>query len=147
MEPLSTVTSVLSLAKSAGEISKKLDELWKSAKDRETKHQIELVVDQLHDLKRAAVALEDENRQLKEKLRFKSDDYEFLNPFWYVRGNRMQPLCAKCFAEQIAAPMGEPGQGCTDTHRKCLVCGNFVEVEKRRHVSAPRMSSGGSPWG
>lgn len=57
----------------------------KPRRNRETKHQIELVLDQLHELKRGAVALEDENRELREKLRFKSDDYEFRTPFWYAK--------------------------------------------------------------
>lgn len=139
MEPLSTVTGVLTIAKSAAEISKKLDELWKAAKDRETKQQIEAVLDQLHELKRGAVALEDQNRELREKLRFKGDDYEFLTPFWYAKGNRMLPLCAKCFAQQIAAPMGEPGQGCNESYRRCLVCFNIVQVAEHRQVPSPRM--------
>jgi hypothetical protein len=40
MEPLSTVTGVLSLAKVAADITKNLNELYKTAKDRETKQQI-----------------------------------------------------------------------------------------------------------
>ena len=69
MEPLSTVTGVLSLAKPAAEITTKLNELWKAAKDRETKQQIEVVLDKLHELKQSAAAVEDENRELREKLR------------------------------------------------------------------------------
>lgn len=146
MEPLSTVTGVLSLAKSAADISKKLDELWKAAKDRETKQQIELVLDQLHELKRAGVALEDENRELREKLRFKADHFEFRNPFWYGKDNPNLPLCAKCFAQQIAAPMGEPGQGCNEAYRLCLVCHNSVQVAEHPPVRAHGVRNG-TPWG
>jgi len=118
MEPLSTVTGVLTLAKSAAEISKKLDELWRTAKDRETKHQIELVLDQLHDLKRAAVALEDENRELREKLRFKSDEYKFEDPYWHHRDHPEIHLCPKCFVKKIEGPIGTASG-------KCLVCGEY----------------------
>lgn len=98
MEPITTVTGVLTLAKTAAEVSKKLNEVWKNAKDRETKQQIEAILDSLHDLKQEAVALEDQNRELREKLRFKSDEYEFRNPFWYHKSHPDDPLCPTCFA-------------------------------------------------
>jgi len=145
MEPITTVTGALTLVKSAAEVSKKLNEVWKGLKDRETKQQVEAILDNLHDLKQSAAALEDENRELREKLRFKSDDYEFLTPFWYAKGNRMLPFCAKCFAQQVAAPMGEPGQGCNESYRRCLVCYNTVQVAEHRHVPIPSSSSG-TPW-
>lgn len=137
MEPLSTVTGVLSLAKSAADISKRLDELWKASKDRETKHQIELVLDQLHELKRGAVALEDENRELREKLRFKSDAYEFRTPFYYEKDKPDQALCPKCFAKPIPAPMGMPGQGCSPDYRRCLVCSELISVGKIAKYEPP----------
>jgi len=130
MEPLSTVTGVLTIAKSAAEISNKLNELWKAAKDRETKQQIEVILDKLHELKQSASALEDQNRELREKLRFKSDEYEFRTPFWYAKKNPNQALCAKCFSKEVAAPMDEPGHGCSPDYRLCLVCGNSVEINQ-----------------
>ena len=127
MEPLTTVTGVLTIAKSAAEISKKLDELWKAAKDRETKQQIEVLLDKMHDLKQAASALEDENRELRNRLRFKGEDYEFRNPFYYPKDNQERPLCPKCFSDNVAAPMSErwheEGSG---TYRECLVCKKVV---------------------
>jgi len=138
MEPLSTVTGVLTIVKSAGDISNKLNELWKTTKDRETKRQIEVILDKLHELKQSAGALEDENRTLGEKLRFKSDDFEFRTPFWFAKDSPQQPLCAKCFAQQIAAPMGEPGQGCNESYRRCLVCYNIVQVAEHPQVSITR---------
>lgn len=123
MEPITTVTGVLTLAKTAAEVSKKLNEVWKNAKDRETKQQIEAILDSLHDLKQEAVALEDQNRELREKLRFKSDEYEFRNPFWYHKSHPDDPLCPTCFAKQIPAPMGKVG--IYENRRRCLVCENL----------------------
>lgn len=41
----------------------------------------------MRELKQSASNLEDENRELREKLRFKSDAYEFRNPFWSDKAN------------------------------------------------------------
>ncbi len=141
MEPISTITSTLSLVKSAADISKKLNEVWKGLKDRETKQQVEAILDNLHDLKQSAASLEDENRELREKLRFKRDHYEFRTPFWFAKDNPKQALCAKCFSQQIAAPMGVEGQGCTKLYRQCLVCHNCVQVAEHPHVSSRPMRS------
>ncbi len=140
MEPITTVTGALTLVKSAAEVSKKLNEVWKELKDRETKQQVEAILDNLHDLKQSAAAIEDENRELRERLRFKSDHYEFRTPFWYAKDNPELALCSKCFAQQIVAPMGETGQGCNDSYRRCLVCYNLVQVAEHPHVSPARAS-------
>lgn len=146
MEPVSTVTTAWTIAKTAGEISKKLYEFQKSLKDREAKQHVDDILDKLRDLKQGASDLEDENRELREKLRFKSDDYEFRTPFWYAKNSPEQPFCAKCFAKQITAPMGEPGQGCNEAYRRCLVCYNIVQVGEHRHIRHhPNTSS--TPWG
>lgn len=121
------------IAKTAGEITKKLFELEKSFKDRDAKQKIDEILDELRALKQSASELEDENRELREKLRFKSDDFEFRTPFWYDRTHPQQALCPKCFANKIAAPMGEPGQGCGVDYRCCLACNNSVEVGHTRH--------------
>ena len=131
MEPVTTVTTALSIAKTAGEISKKLYDFAKSLKDREAKQQVDEILDKLRELKQSASKLEDENRALREKLRFKSDDYQFRSPFWYSKAHPDQPLCPKCFANEIAAPMGEPGQECNERYRRCLVCENTLEVGHR----------------
>ena len=122
-----------SIAKTAGEISKKLYDLARSLKDREAKQQVDEILDKLRELKQSASELEDEDRDLREKLRFESDDYEFHSPFWYDKAKPDQPLCPKCFANKTAAPMGEPGQRCNPRYRRCLVCGNPVEVGYRTH--------------
>jgi hypothetical protein len=128
MEPVSTITGAWSIAKAAGEAAKKLHELAKGLKDRDIKEQIHGVVDELHELKQSASKLEDQNRELREKLRFKSDDFEFRTPFWYEKTQPNRALCAKCFAKEVSAPMGEPGVGCTSEYRRCLVCGEAVQI-------------------
>lgn len=115
------------IAKSAAEISKKLDELWRAAKDRETKQQIEALLDKMHGLKQSASALEDENRELRERLRFRSDYYEFRNPFYYSKDHQDPPLCPRCFAEHIPAPMTERYRDDDGTYRQCLVCKKVVQ--------------------
>lgn len=133
MEPATAVTTGWTIAKTAGEISKKLYEFGKSLKDRDLKQQVDEIQDGLRELKQHASELEDENRALREKLRFKSDDYEFRNPFYYDKAHTDQPLCPKCFAKQIAAPMGEEGKGCSPGYRRCLVCSDIVRVTESRY--------------
>jgi hypothetical protein len=135
MEPVTTVTTVWTIAKTAGEISKKLYGVAKSLKDREAKQQVDEILDELRELKHVASQLEDENRELREKLRFKSDDYEFRTPFWYSKAHPERALCPKCFAKNISAPMGEVGQECTSDYRRCLVCSEAVEVSKHLRQS------------
>jgi hypothetical protein len=124
MEP----TTAWAIAKGAGEISKKLYEFGKNLKDREAKHQVDQILDRLRELKQSASQLEDENRELREKLRFKSDEYEFRTPFRYQKARPDQPLCVKCFANNVEAQMSEPGQGCLSDSRRCLVCGHVVKL-------------------
>jgi hypothetical protein len=133
VEPITTVTATWNIVKVAGDISRKLYEFGKGLKDREAKQQVEEILDKLRELKQSASELEDENRELKEKLRFKSEDFEFRNPFWYHRTNPNRALCPKCFSTALSAPMGEPGQGCSPDYRRCLVCGNGLQVNFRGH--------------
>lgn len=126
MEPVSTVTTTWAIAKTAGEISKKLYEFGKGLKDRDLKQQVDEITDQVRELKQSASELEDENRDLREKLRFKSDEYEFRTPFWYHKSQPDQALCPKCFASNVAAPMRELQPGAEA--RRCLVCHDNVMV-------------------
>jgi hypothetical protein len=129
MDPLTTTTTALTVAKTAAEISTKLEAFIKTLKDRQTKQQVEAIWDNVQDLKRLASKLEDENRDLRERLRFKTDDFEFRAPFYYDKArNTEQPLCPKCFASGKAGPMGEPGQGCNPNYRRCLVCDASVQI-------------------
>ena len=137
MEPLSTVATAWSIAKTAGEISKKLYELGKGLKDRDTRQQVDEIVDRLRELKQSASELEDENRGLRERLRFKGDEYQFRTPFWYHKVNQpSQPLCPKCFANNVAAPMGEPGQSCSEGYRRCLVCQHSFQIGAGRFYAS-----------
>ena len=130
MEPVTTVATVWTIAKTAGEISKKLYEFGKTLKDRDAKQHVDEIVDNLRDLKQRAAELEDENRDLREKLRFKSDEYQFRTPFWYHKTQQPnQALCPKCFAKNIPAPMAESHPG--DDYRVCLVCNCSVDVVRR----------------
>jgi hypothetical protein len=125
MEPVTTITTAWTLAKTAGEVGKKLFELTKDVKDRDLKQRIDEVLDTIRVLKQSAAELEDENRELREKLRFKSDAYELRLPFWYEKTKPQLPLCPKCFAKGVAAPMAERSHP-QEKYRRCLVCNNVV---------------------
>jgi hypothetical protein len=140
MEPVTTFTTAWTIAKTAGEISKKLYEFGKGLKDRDARHKVDEIVDQVRELKQSASELEDENRELREGLRFKSDDFEFRTPFWYDRAHPKRSLCPKCFAKNIAAPMGEPGQDTGVNYRVCLVCRESVEIRYTSRL--PQQSHG-----
>jgi hypothetical protein len=77
-------------------------------KDREARRQVEEILDRVRDLKQSASELEDENRGLRDKLRFKSDEFEFKNPFWFELKHSERPLCPKCFAAEKICPMSAP---------------------------------------
>jgi hypothetical protein len=95
----------------------------------EEKHHVDEIYDALSELKHSAVELEDENRELREKLRFKSDEYIFRTPFRYHKDRPDEPLCMKCFAKGIEAQMSEMGtHNCSKNERRCLVCSVVVEV-------------------
>jgi hypothetical protein len=128
MEPISAVTGAWTIAKAAGEISKKLYEVGKSLKDREAKQGVDEILDQLRELKQSASQLEDENRELREKARFNHDNYEFHNPFWFDKSHPDQPLCPKCFAHKIAAPMSNAKENYGARSRWCLVCNDQIYV-------------------
>ena len=131
MEPITSVTTAWTIAKTLGDIGKKLYEFGKSQKDREAKQKIDEILDEVRELKQGASELEDENRSLREQLRFKSDAFEFRTPFWYEKAHPERPLCPTCFAQEISAPMGEPGQDCSPDYRRCLVCKNYIHVQHR----------------
>jgi hypothetical protein len=133
MDP-ATIATGWTIAKTAGEISKKLYDFGKSLKDRDAKQKIDEILDQVRELKQSASELEDENRQLRDDLRFKAGEYEFRNPFWYYKTNPSAAFCPKCFAKNIASPMGEAGQECASNYRRCLVCANSFEVERGRGI-------------
>ena len=142
-----TVTTAWTIAKTVSEISQRLYSFGKTLKDREAKQRVDEILDQVRELKHSASKLEDENRELREKLRFKSDEYEFRNPFWYHKTKPDGPLCPTCFATTTPAPMSQPSRDDAGMWRMCLVCRKSV-LEQR----SPRRSRGDSfysepgPW-
>ncbi|MDP9161980.1 MAG: hypothetical protein M3O09_17360 [Acidobacteriota bacterium] len=128
MEPVTTITTTWGIAKALGEISKKLYDFMQDLKDREAKQHIDEILDEVRRLKHSAWELEDENRQLIERLRFKSDEYIFRSPLYYHKSRLDEALCPKCFAKGIPAPMGKPGQGVNEEYCLCLVCDQTVQV-------------------
>ncbi|HEY6305336.1 MAG TPA: hypothetical protein VI488_02625 [Candidatus Angelobacter sp.] len=98
------------------------------------------VYDTLWELKTAAGQLEDENRELKEKLRFKSDQYEFRLPFWYEKGKDQQPLCPKCFAKDrpVAAPMSQTRQSTGEERTADVWCAT-ASLMNSCLITSPRL--------
>ena len=108
------------------------------------KQQLMEVYDTLMNLKREAAELEDQNRDLKERLRFKGEDFEFKNPFYFEKAHLDRPLCAKCLANDKVGPMSEPNAAVGGTFRKCLVCDNTVKIGPApSHNSGSYFGSGG----
>jgi len=128
MEPITTITTGWTIVKTAAEICNKLNEFGKSLKDRDARHKVDEILDQVRELKQSASELEDENRGLREKLRFNSDEYEFRSPFYYHKSKPDLPLCPKCFANKVAAPVAGPSQYGNNAFRYCLVCQGSFEV-------------------
>ncbi len=128
-------TKAWAIAKTAADVTKKLFTFGKNLKDRDEKNQVDEMLEALRDLQQSAWELEQENRELREQLRFKSDDYVFRTPFRYHKDRPDEPLCMKCFAKGVVAQMGEQGFTCTAGNRRCLVCGHPEQVSQIRHPS------------
>jgi hypothetical protein len=122
MDPVSGLTLFGSIAGAA----KNIAEIAKAATNHEVKVQLNEVYDTLTELKQAAANLEDENRELRRKLEFQSDKYEFRNPYHYEKGGTDQPLCPKCFAKGTVGRMSELGEAMGLHRRHCLVCDNCI---------------------
>jgi len=100
MEPQSGLTLFNAIA-TAG---KTIYDIAQGTSKLETKQQLMEVYDILMNLKREASELEDQNHDLKEKLRFKSDDFEFKNPF-LVRQETSRPgILPEVFFEADCCP-------------------------------------------
>ena len=115
----------------------------------ETKQQLMEVYDALMNLKRDAAELEDENHDLKEKLRFKSAEFEFKNPFWFDKNFPDRALCPKCFSKQIVAPVSAPYQSDNAVWRQCLSCETRIEETRGKRGHAETNSgfwSGSEGW-
>ena|SRR5438477_8691789 len=139
------VVTGLGLLKTVSELGKKITDLARNVKDHDTKQQLSEILDTLISLKQSASELEDQNRDLRETLRFKGDDFEFKNPFWYAKKHPDRPLCAKCFGKEQASPMGEPYRA-NGLYRRCLVCGNVIELEREDWAYAASGPGGPHGW-
>lgn len=145
MDPLAGL-SVFNAIATAG---KTVYDIAQGTSKLEAKQQLMEVYDALMNLKSRVTDLDDENHDLKERLRFKGDDFEFKNPFWYEKKYPDRPLCAKCFAKETVGPMSEQYQGANNGYwRRCLVCGNGVEIERalRHHSAFVAGPSGPGGW-
>jgi hypothetical protein len=83
---------------------KTIYEIAQGTSKLEEKHQLMEVYDALMSLKRTAADLEDENRELKRKLRFESDEYEFRSPFWYEKSTLTEPFARSALQSRRRAP-------------------------------------------
>lgn len=84
------------------------------------------VYDQLMTLKHSAADLEDENHNLKQQLRFRSDDFEFENPFWFEKTHPRRLPYPKCWSNHMLAPVGGAFTDSGGTSRACLTCGKNI---------------------
>lgn len=114
----------LSLFKVAADAGKAIADIAKSVTDREIKQELNGIYDKLMELKQNIASLEDENRELREKSRLRSDEFEFRNPFYYEKKFPDRPLCPKCFVgSERLAPMGNAHRDMSGIEfRECLVC-------------------------
>jgi hypothetical protein len=124
---------------------KTIYEIAQGTSKLEEKHQLMEVYDTLMALKRAAAELEDENHSLKRRLRFNSGEFEFRSPFWYEKNFADRALCAKCFGNDKASPMGERYTTADGIWRRCLVCDNHVQVERGTNYDPEPYGGSGNP--
>jgi hypothetical protein len=127
---------------------KNIRDLTTETVDPNMKAKLNDVYDVLLNLKHSAVELEEENRELKEKLRFKAGDYVFRNPFHYAKDDTSgnQPYCTKCFAKQVLGQMGPPYQSTSSTYRRCLVCDAIVDVASGQRFRDSMFDQSGGDW-
>jgi len=129
MEPATTITTAWTLAKTAADITAKLYEFGKSLKGREEKQRVDEMLDKLRELKQSASQLEDENRELHEKLRFKSDEFEWQKSYWLDKNHPERPLCPPCLSKQVIGPLLEMYESNGRLYRRCSVCTSVVQVD------------------
>ena len=118
--------------------------LAEGATELEEKQQLMEVYDTLMSLKRAAGDLEDENRELKGKLRFKTDEFDFDGMFWHDKNHPQRLLCPKCFSKETIGPVGEAYDNSHALYRRCLVCDEAYKVGESRHRGADSGVFGGN---
>lgn len=139
--------SAISLATNVTNLMKTLFGVAKEQQRQEVKDQIIEVIDALQELKLRAVELEDQNRELKEKLRFKSDDFDYREPFYFEKSKPNVLLCPRCFVEhKRAAPMSYQVRDDDGTvFRKCNVC-DKITYEQRGQPRPYNPPPDFGPW-
>jgi hypothetical protein len=75
-----------------------------------------------------ASELEDENRELREKLRFKSDGFDWSGHFYIEKKHPDRPLCPKCFSKETIGHLGAEYRSDGAVYRSCTVCGQVTTV-------------------
>jgi hypothetical protein len=135
----------LTLFNAIATAGKTIYEIAQSTSKLEEKQQLMAVYDTLMNLKRDAGDMEDTIRDLKENLRFKRDDFEFKNPFWFDKRFPDRALCPKCFSKQMVAPVAAPYESDDGVWRKCLSCDTVIE-EKRGQRIYNTTDRGGGVW-
>ena len=143
--------SGLTFVNTVSNVMNSVFEFSKTMTDSSAKQKFNQIYDQLMELKHQANALADENRELREKLRFKSDDFEFRQPFYYdTKKQPQQPLCPKCFSEGKTAPMSQQKKDSAGgTYRVCLVCTKTTHEtygEQRSFSTLPKGGGGPDSW-
>lgn len=119
----------LTLFNGIASAAKSIYGIVQSASKLETKQELMGVYDTLMSLKVQAAELEDENHNLKARLRFKTDVFEFDNPFYYEKKYPDRPLCPVCFSNEKASPMSDAYTSANaKLHRRCLVCQHIIRV-------------------
>ena len=139
------IQAKLTLFNAIATAGKTIYEIAQGTSQLEQKQQLMGVYDTLMSLKREAGELEDENHDLKQKLRFKTDDFEFKNPFWFEKKHLDRALCPKCFSKQIIAPVAAPYDNGIGVWRRCLTCDTTIEETRRQETreSGPYGGEGG----
>jgi hypothetical protein len=137
----------LTLFNAIAAAGKTIYEIAQGTSKLEEKQRLMEVYDTLMDLKREAGGLEDANRDLKEKLRFKADDFEFRNPFWFDKRYPDRPLCPKCFTKQLVAPVAAPYDNGNGVWRRCLSCDTAFEESRDKRYKPGMYGRDGGPEG
>ncbi|HEY4930085.1 MAG TPA: hypothetical protein VII23_00820 [Terriglobales bacterium] len=133
----------LALFNAIATAGKNIYEIAQGVSKIEVKQQLMEVYDTLMNLKVQVSELEDENRNLRDNLRFKGDEFVFNMPFWYEKKFPDRALCPKCFSQKVLAPMGPVTAAEGDRYRDCLVCGAVFNVSRSR-ISGNEFPGGGS---
>ena len=139
--------AALTLFNAIATAGKTLFDVAEGASDSDAKRQLMEVYDTLMGLKRQAAELEDENRALRQKLRFKSDEFEFKSPFWYEKAFPDQALCPRCFANERIGQMADQFESLGYGNiRVCLVCHNRIQIQTGSKGSERVVPRGPNSW-